>query len=76
MNIELWYIISTADAICNCPIPSYLQPHENPQPLYPPDFGLMDSDLKIDGHYPFDPTLKSGGHTYSTKVSYLNCDIM
>ena len=75
MSKELWYI-SIADAICNCPIPPYLQPEEIPQPLYPPDFGLIDSDLKMDGHYPFEPTLESEGYNYSTTVSYLNCDIM
>ena len=63
---EYWFI-STADAICNCPIPSYLQPL---------DFGITHSDLKIAGHYPFDSTSDTGGHTYSTTVSYLNCDIM
>ena len=75
MSKELWYI-SIADAICNCPIPSYLQPESNPTPLYPSDFEIIDSDLKIVGHiYPFAQTSDSGSPKYSTVVSYLNCGI-
>ena len=75
INTSLKYF--TAHAICNCPIPTYLNPYSPPSPpLYPPDFDVQDSFLKIKQVYPFNPTDETPQDTnYSTTVSYKNCDI-
>ena len=76
MKINYNYYYLTADAICNCPVPTYLNPYSYPDPpLYPPDFDVQDSTLKIKQVYPFNPTYEPQGTNYSTTVSYKNCAI-
>ena len=58
-----------ADVICNCPIPSYMNPTN------PPDVTL-DYSLKIGQIYPFNQVnSEPEGLNYTTTVSHKNCDI-
>ena len=60
---------SIADAICNCPVPSYLNPNN------PPDI-TPDYSLKIGQIYPFNQVnSEPEGLNYTTTVSHKNCDI-
>ena len=70
----------TADAICNCPIPSGLNPYDGSTITTTKNLNIQDSDFKINQTYPFSvisngSSMDTGENLYSTIVSYKNCDI-
>ena len=79
-RILVQIIFFTADAICNCPIPSGLNPYGGSTITTTKNLNIQDSDLKINQTYPFSlisngSSMDTGENLYSTIVSYKNCDI-
>ena len=66
-----------ADEICNCPVPSYLNPKPSTTTTTTTTSTTttLDYSLNIGQIHPFPLNSKPEGHDYTTIVSHKNCDI-